>query len=412
MIRSTQLTLKFANQAKLDKVNCFLDEYKSITQFFVDYIWNNIPIGQNIPSLLPKEITDLANTWLSARAIQASGKQASGIIRGCRKKHEKRLYILKKLQQEGKHRKARKLANIIKNKPITKPNINSIEAELDERFVKFDYNNKTTFNGWLNISSIGNKLKIILPIKFHQHFNKLTNEGKQLKGIRISKKGINVSFDFPKQSKMVGKIVGIDIGIKTAFTSSDNHYSEQALNGHTIDSVCKIISRKKKGSKSFRKACQHRKNLIGFYKNQLDWNNIQTIKIENIKYLRHKKRTSRYLSSFVYHEFFDKLRQTAERLGVQVITVSPTYTSQRCSCCGWTRKSNRNGKKFKCSKCGYTIDADLNGAVNISLDLLPISARERQKRLNLTGFYWSSKIDSGQEHIVPVVQKSQISCFS
>jgi hypothetical protein len=28
MIRSTQLTLKFANQAKLDKVNYFLDEYK------------------------------------------------------------------------------------------------------------------------------------------------------------------------------------------------------------------------------------------------------------------------------------------------------------------------------------------------------------------------------------------------
>lgn len=197
--------------------------------------------------------------------------------------------------------------------------------------------------------------------------------------------------------------------MKTAFATSDNHYSEQALNGHTIESVCKIISRKKKGSKGFKKACKHRKNLIGFYKNQLDWKNIKVIRIENIKNLRYKKRTSRYLSSFVYREFFETLEQTAERFGVQVEAVCPTYTSQRCSRCSWTRKSNRNGKRFKCCKCGYATDADLNSAVNISLDLKPIGKKERQKRLNLAGFYWSSQVVSGQEHIVPVVQKSKIS---
>jgi IS605 OrfB family transposase len=412
MIRSTQLTLKFSNQAKLDKINYFIDEYKNLTQFFIDYIWDNIPIGQNIPTLIPKIITNQANTWLSARAIQASAKQASSIVRGCRKKHEKRLFVFNKFTQEGKHRKARKLANIIKNKPISKPNLASIETELDERFVKFDFNKKTVFDGWITLKSLGSKLKIILPIKLHKQFNKLNKDGVQLKGIRLSKKSINVSFEIPDQTKTNGKIVGIDIGIKTAFTSSDNHHSEQPLNGHTIESVCKIISRRKKGSKRFKKACTHRKNLIGFYKNQLDWKNIKVIKIENIKNLRYKRRTSRYLSSFVYHEFFERLKQTAERLGVQVQTVCPTYTSQRCSCCGWTRKSNRNGKRFKCSKCGYTIDADLNGAINISLDLKSITTKERQKRLNLTGFYWLDETVSGQEFIVPVVQKSQISCFS
>lgn len=412
MIRSTQLTLKFANQAKLDKVSCFLDEYKNVTQYFVDYLWDNFSIGEKIPSLLPKDITEKVHTWLSARAIQASAKQASGIVRGCRKKHEKRLYVYKKLNEQCKFKKARKLYKIIENNPIAKPKLENIEAELDERFVKFNCKKGTTFDSWLNITSIGNKYKIVLPIKYHKHFKELKNEGIQLKGIRISKKAINVSFELPDKNKNEGKTVGIDIGMKTAFTSSDGNYSEHDLNGHTIESVCKIIARKKRGSKGFKRACKHRKNLIGFYKNQLDWNNIKTIKIENIKNLRYKKRTSRYLNSFVYHEFFEQLRQTAERLGVQVQTVCPTYTSQRCSCCGWTRKSNRNGKRFKCDKCGFTADADLNGAVNISLDLKPITTKERQKRLNLTGFYWSSNIESGQEFIVPVVQKLQISCFS
>ena len=185
MIRSTQLTLKFANQAKLDKVNCFLDEYKKVTQYFVDYLWDNFPIGEKIPSLLPKDITELVDTWLTARAVQASAKQASGIVRGCRKKHEKRLYILNKLKEENKHRKARKLANIIKNKTTNKPHLNSIEAELDKRFIKINSKNQTTFDSWLNIKSIGNKLKIIIPIKHHKQFNQLAKEGIQLKGIRI-----------------------------------------------------------------------------------------------------------------------------------------------------------------------------------------------------------------------------------
>lgn len=112
------------------------------------------------------------------------------------------------------------------------------------------------------------------------------------------------------------------------------------------------------------------------------------------------------MSHFVYHEFFDKLKQTAEQQGVLVEQVCPTYTSQRCSCCGWTRKRNRNGKIFKCSNCGYTIDADFNASVNISLDLIPIGKSERCKRLNLTGFFWQEQSClSKQAFIVPVVLK-------
>lgn len=394
MIRSAKITLKFSNKNKLDNIDLFLDEYKIVTQFFVDYLWNNYPINKKIPNLLPKTITEQVRTWLSKRMIQCSAKQASGIVRGCRKKLEKRTHTYNKLIKENQIKRAKKLLHIIKTNPITKPYLTSIEAELDSRFIKIEENNNTSFDGWITITSIGNKLKLTLPFNNHKHLNKLKKVGKQLNGLRLDKTKATFMFEIEKEPKNKGKTVGVDIGIKTPFTASDGNYCETKLNGHTIETVCKILSRKKKGSHGFLKTCKHRTNLIGYYKNQLDWTNIKTLRIENIRNLRYKRSSSRYLTHFVYREFFDKLELTAEMQGVLVEQVNPTYTSQRCSCCGWVRKRNRYGKLFKCGKCGYTADADFNGSVNISFNLPEISKEERLRKNNITGFYWNNVISS------------------
>jgi hypothetical protein len=157
---------------------------------------------------------------------------------------------------------------------------------------------------------------------------------------------------------------------------------------------------------------EHRKNMIGYFKNRLDWSSIARIRIEKIRHLRTGRRRTRYLDSFVYHDFFGSLKSTAERRGVLVEEVAPAYTSQRCSCCGWTRKRNRKGRRFECGVCGFATDADFNASLNISLDLRPIGAGERLKRPNLAGFYWRGRCDSGQEPVVPVVRKLPNSCFS
>jgi predicted transposase len=169
MIRSTKVTLKYANQNKKETLATILNEYKKATQFFVDYLWENYPISTKIPTLLPKTITEQATTFLSKRMIQCCAKQASGIVRGCRKKFEKRTYILNKLNTEGKLKQARKLAHIIKTNPISKPEIKNIQAELDSRFVEIEYNKKTSFDGWINLGSIGNKLKLNIPINWNKN---------------------------------------------------------------------------------------------------------------------------------------------------------------------------------------------------------------------------------------------------
>ncbi len=57
----------------------------------------------------------------------------------------------------------------------------------------------------------------------------------------------------------------------------------------------------------------------------------------------------------------------AEERGCTVAEVNPRHTSQRCSRCGHTARTNRRSRAlFHCRACGYTLHADLNGARNIA----------------------------------------------
>ena len=72
-------------------------------------------------------------------------------------------------------------------------------------------------------------------------------------------------------------------------------------------------------------------------------------------------------------------RKLAYKAG-QVVKVDPAYTSQACSVCGHTHKSNRPSQAvFACRTCGFQANADHNAARNIlaraGLPSVPVSAR-------------------------------------
>lgn len=400
MIRSTKTSTKFSNQSKLQNLDLFLKEYKLIVEKFIDLIWNQ----EKIPSLLPKEITNKIDSWLSARMIQCAAKQASGIVRGTKQKQKQRKHVIDKLNKEGKFKKARKLQKIYDKTKVSKPKIKNINPELDSRFIKINLEKTTSFDGWVTISSIGNKLKIKIPFKKTIHFNKMLSKGNLKQGIRISQKNITFMFEIEdKEPKEKGEILGIDIGQKNTITCSNGFMSKKDKHGHDLNTITDKLSRKKKGSKAFSRCQQHRKNYINWSINQLNLKGVKQINREKIKDLRRFKKSSRRLMHWTYTDIFDKLDRYCEDQGVLVNTITPTYTSQRCSKCGWTQKTNRKGKAFKCKSCGFSLDADLNASLNISFPLLEISKRERLLQKNKEGFYW---LVEGQESIVPVVQKN------
>lgn len=404
MNRITQSSLKFLNSGKKELLDRFLVEYRNCVKFFVDEFWSY----EKVPSLVSSEIYQkYESVNLTACVIQAAAKQASGIVRGVRSKRDRLVFVQNKLKNEQKYKDSRKLEKFINKLNISKPDIDTINPELGERYLTTDFDPKTKdFDMWVTISSVfKDKTKIIVPLKKTKHFNNLkeTFGTNPKKHIRLSDNNIGLLFQKKETIKTTnGKTIGLDVGISNVFTTSDNQFSIQDNHGHTLTSITKKLSRKKKGSKGFFKAQIHRMNYISWsVKNCLDLTNIEKIRVEKIKNLRKFKKTSRFLQHWNYRDIFSKIQLKCEQHGVLVEHVSPTYTSQRCHKCGWTQKKNRDGKQFSCKKCLVTLDADLNGAINISLSLPRISKDFREQKKNITGFFWHQ---NGLELIVPNVQ--------
>lgn len=73
------------------------------------------------------------------------------------------------------------------------------------------------------------------------------------------------------------------------------------------------------------------------------------------------------LHSWAFADLRAKIEYKAQRAGIPVVAVDARYTSQQCSVCGHTSRSNRpNQATFKCQSCGFTLHADWNAARNIS----------------------------------------------
>jgi putative transposase len=72
------------------------------------------------------------------------------------------------------------------------------------------------------------------------------------------------------------------------------------------------------------------------------------------------------LSNWSFAQLGAFVAYKAALAGVPVVYVAPAYTSQRCSRCGHTAKSNRRSQGvFECRQCSHFLNADLNAALNI-----------------------------------------------
>ena len=334
MIRKSTINLKFANNGKLDKVKEITEEYQKVVNIFIDNLWEQQQFSGNFVKDTSVE------SWLSARMKQAASKQALSIMKSQRKRKKKH-----------------------------KPVFNHLIMELDSRFVDISHD-VNSFDIWIKLSSIGNKIKLNLPSQKHMHFNKFLEDGWILKKsiqLRINENGYFIDVFFEKTVPVFrtsGKQKAIDIGYKKLIVSSDGEFLGDS-------SIYEKIARKRQGSKAFKQALIERDELVNTSCKALNLTNVKELFVEDLKNVRYKskgkirKKFSNKLQRWTYPKVLRKLAMLCKETGILFTKLPPQYTSQRCSNCGEIHKESRKGEHFKCISCNFESDADYNASLNL-----------------------------------------------
>jgi IS605 OrfB family transposase len=170
--------------------------------------------------------------------------------------------------------------------------------------------------------------------------------------------------------------LGVDLGFNRVAVTSDNKF-HTAKNIRHIKSCYKRTRRslQANGGKSAKRALKRvsgrerrfvadtnhcvSKQIVSDAKA-----NNQRIVLEDLNGIRETGK-AKCVHEWSFAELQWMIRYKAARAGVEVVTVSPRYTSQTCSRCLHlgVRPSQSN---FQCRDCGYQINADLNGAKSIA----------------------------------------------
>lgn len=120
--------------------------------------------------------------------------------------------------------------------------------------------------------------------------------------------------------------------------------------------VAKVHERIKNKRKNF--AHQHSRKLVNRY---------GFIAVEDLSVNRMNKNPSlaKSIADAAWTDLTQKLSYKAEWAGRQLGRVSPAYTSQDCSCCGYRQIMPLSKRVYDCPNCGLSLDRDTNAAKNI-----------------------------------------------
>ena len=336
IIRKSSCSLKFATNSKQETLDSIFEEYKWLVNDFIDLLWDKIDY---LGSFATKEETDAVDTWMTVRMKQCAAKQAVSIIKSQRKKHKK-----------------------------TMPTFNGASIELDSRFVDIQ-EGENSFDIWLKIGSIGNKIKIFIPTRRHKHFNKYygDNDWDMLKSVRLRISGyVDVFFKKNIESKQSGNDVGVDIGINKMLTLSNG-----VVVGNDLKYKINKLNGREQKSKAWFRTLTELHNYINQEINTISIYEIKTLVLEDLTGISHKtknrvgKTTRRLIGHWNHKYIVDRITNRCEVNRVDVVFVDPKYTSQTCRRCGHIDKGNRSGEMFKCKKCGFAGNADYLASLNI-----------------------------------------------
>jgi putative transposase len=389
IIRSSKCSTKFATEKKRMELQAVLSEYGKVVNIFIDYFWSLGDKKMDKTQLL-KPIVDLPkDSWLSARLRKVAAREAIDMIKAVMEvqaTHKEMLQgdistitkiIARTPPTTKKHRrksnnlhiklkaKKNKLSMLHPHKPKHTGDRMSVSCTIAGLQMPKD---TSEFDAWLHMASIGNKMVIDVPVRYHRHFRGLANKAVRLNSYVITKNYVQFAFERETGAKKTGKnVVGIDTGINAlASTSNGIQY------GRDIKVLIEKSKRCQKGSKGKQRAVNTLRQRICEVAKQTV-KDADVVVVEKLSDMNNNSKLKGRLSlnmrssigSWNYAYWLNRVEMNCEESRASFRTVPSYYTSQKCPACGHTDSGNRVGEVFKCQKCGYSGNADLVAALNI-----------------------------------------------
>lgn len=341
--RSTKCGLKFSNEGKLEILRTIFLEYGLLVNRYIDLFWEVTP---DKVDLVKSVLNSVGETWFSQRAKQGAAREAIDLISQSKETNGS------KPQHSGKSFKT-----------------TSMLASLQIK------EQASTFDCWLHLHAIGTHptigpIKLDLPIKLHKHYHKWAALGKRCESYILTEKSVQLCFEVESGPKLAPtRCIGVDTGIKSLASISTGHQF-----GRDIESCVNRVKRCKQGSKGqrvARRAMKHRMDEVAV--ELFDTLDPTLVVAERLRGLNRSTRLRRRLNknmrrtigSWAYRYWLGRLERECEVRRSSFRSVNPYKTSQRCSACGHTDRSNRSGEVFLCKKCGHSENADINAGSNI-----------------------------------------------
>lgn len=185
-----------------------------------------------------------------------------------------------------------------------------------------------------------------------------------------------------REKEKTNKSIGIDLGISKFLTDSNGETVENPKfleeNQTKIKRIQKFLSKKKKGSRRFKKlklrlARLHRDvvNKRDHFLHQIankiiQENDIVCVEDLDIQGMLKEKKLSRRISDVSWSRFIQFLEYKCNWYGKKLVKIDRFFPSTKtCSACGAVKEMGLEDRKYICDCCGLSLDRDVNAAYNI-----------------------------------------------
>ncbi len=192
---------------------------------------------------------------------------------------------------------------------------------------------------------------------------------------------IQIQVEIPTQPPgKVPKVIGVDLGrVDVAYTSDGESWDggvvkatrakyfqvRRSIQRRRTRSSRKLLRRLSGKEQRFQKNINHTISYQLVKKAKASNRGISLEDLTGItKRTRVRKAQRREHKGWAFYQLRQFIEYKCKIAGVPLFLVNPAYTSKTCSRCHHI--GDRKGKVFKCGYCGLHVDADWNGATNIS----------------------------------------------